>query len=102
MAIQLQPKETQIWRIVQAVIELVSGRHNSSGTVSLAINTTTTVVTAPNCSKKSSPQISPMTAHAATALATSWISSIDNGSFTLTHANNTQADRTFSWTATGG
>lgn len=102
MAIQLQPSETSIWRIVQAIIQLVNGRHNSSGQISLSINTTTTVVTAPNCSKGASPVLFPMTAHAAAALGTSWISSIDDGSFTLTHANNTQADRTFSWIATGG
>lgn len=102
MAIDLQPKESQIWRIVQALIQVIRGRHNSSGRVILAANTTTTVVVAPNCSHLSEPQLSPRTASAATALATTWISTVADGSFTITHLNSVVADRTFGWIATGG
>jgi len=102
VAIQLQPQETSIRRIVQAVIELVNGRHNSRGVVSLATGSTSTVVTAPNCSLEAIPVLSPLTANAAAALATTYIAAIEQGSFTIHHASNAQADRTFGWTATGG
>lgn len=102
MAIQLQPTETSIWRIVQAIIQLVEGRHNASGRIALVAGATTTVVPAPNCGKDSEPQISPRTANAAAAVPTTYISLVEKGSFTITHANNGQMDRIFGWTTTGG
>lgn len=102
MAIQLQPTETQLYRIVQAIMQLVEGRHNSAGEVTLTPGATTTVVQAPNCSKDAQVQITAKTLNAAGALATTFVSATDNGSFTLTHANNAQTDRIFGWTATGG
>ena len=102
MAIQLQPEERDIKRIVQSVIELNNGRHNAADTFTLTPAATTTVVAHPNCSKDCRPQITALTANAAAALATTYISSIDQGSFTVTHANNAQADRTFGYTVTGG
>lgn len=102
MAIQLRPEEKDIWTIVQAIIQLVEGRHNASGRVTLTPGATTTVVRHPNCSKDCEPQYSARTANAAAALATMYISSVEQGQFTFTHANNAQVDRTFGYTVTGG
>jgi hypothetical protein len=102
MAIQLQPEETAIRRIVQAIIQLVEGRHNAADEFTLTPGAAQTVVSHPNCSLECHPQFSARTANAAAALATTYISAIDQGSFTVTHANNAQVDRTFGYTVTGG
>ena len=102
MAIQLLPQERDIVRLVQAIRELVEGRHNAGGTLTLTPGTTTTVVSHPNCSVDCQPMLTARTANAAAALGTTYISAVNQGSFTVTHANNAQADRTFSYTVTGG
>jgi hypothetical protein len=45
--------------------------------------------------------LSPTTANAAAALATTYVSAVTQGSFTLTHANNAQTDKTFGYVALG-
>jgi|ERR1700694_96113 len=104
MAIQLQTTETNIWRIVQSVIQLVQGRHNAGGTVTLTPSATTTIVNHPNCSTDSYVDVfgGARTANAAAAVATSYISAVNLGSFTITHANNAQVDRIFLYKVTGG
>ena len=102
MAIQLQPGERDIRRVVDAVIQLVMGRQNSVGDVTLRTGQTTTTVNFPNCSKDCRVFLEQRTANAAAARATTYISSISQGSFTITHENNAQADRTFSFTCLGG
>lgn len=51
MAIQLQPGERDPQRIVDAIIQLVQGRQNSVGDVTLTPGATSTFVSFPNCSK---------------------------------------------------
>lgn len=92
-------------RMVDAVIQLVNGRHNAASAenpVTLTAAATTTVVTHPNMGLQSTVLLSPRTANAAAALATTYVSAKARGSFTLTHANNAQIDRTFDYTVTGG
>ena len=104
MAIQLLPTETAIWRIVQAVIQLVEGRHNAAGTVTLATGAaTTTVVSHPNCGADCSPQITARNAAAAAEMGagTVYVSAVANGSFTITHSASASA-RVFGYTVTGG
>ncbi len=104
MAIQLQPQDVDPYRMNQAIRELVEGRHNAGGTVTLTPNATTTVVTHPNCSRDSYVQVfgGAQTANAAAAVATSFIASVSQGSFSISHANNAQTDRRFYYTVTGG
>lgn len=106
MAIQLQPQEKDITRIVQAIIQLVEGRHNAGSNADRAFSLrpgfTTTVVSHPNCSVDSVVLLSPMTANAAAAIPTTYVSLVSQGAFTLTHLNNAQVDRTFRYTVTGG
>ena len=102
MAIQLQPEEKNITRIVQAAREAVEGRHNAFGEVTLTPAATTTVVAHPNCGLDSVVLLSPRSANAAAAIPTTWVSAVDRGGFTLTHANNAQVDRTFDFTCSGG
>lgn len=102
MAINLVPTETNLFRIVQAIRQLIQGRSDAVLQVTLTANVTTTVVTAINCSKDSEVFLSPRTANAATALATTWVSSVGQSTFTLTHANNAQVDRTYGVFCVGG
>jgi hypothetical protein len=83
--------------VAQAIRQLQQGRSNAAGLVTLAINTTTTTVTATNCATGSVPLLTPMTAHASAEFGngTIYISAVNNGSFVITHANNSQNDRTF-------
>lgn len=104
MAIQLQRGERDPQRIVDSVIELVTGRQNSIGDVTLRAGQTITVVTFPNCSKDCRIFLFPQTANAAAAVATTYILRADilQRSFTITHVNAGTTDRTFSFLAIGG
>lgn len=78
-----------------AIQQLQQGRSNALVLATLAAGTTTTTVDAPNCATGSAVLLSPTTANAAAALATTYPSTVSNGSFVLTHANNAQTDRIF-------
>lgn len=88
-------------RIVQAIRDLFAGRSNAVGQFTLTANTTTTTVTAPNASVASKITFGAKTANAAAATANMYISAQAQGSFTVTHANNAQTDRTFHYHAFG-
>jgi hypothetical protein len=102
-ALQLSPSETQAYRIVNAVRQLMQGRSNAAGTVTLAVSAVSTRVSAPNCAPGAQVFLFPRTAHAAAELAAGgcYVSAVGSGSFTLAHANNAQADRTFSYVCLG-
>lgn len=101
--INLAPGEGWSSRIVQAIRQLMQGRNNATGEVTLAASATTTTVAAPNCSSESEVFLQALTAHAAAEVGngTIYVSTIANGSFTITHASNSQTDRTYSWVALG-
>lgn len=101
--INLSPGERAIDRIVHAIRQIMQGRNNACGTVTLTENDTTTSVAAVNCAADSKIFLTPITADAAAELAAGglYVSAVANGSFTLTHANDTSTDRTFFWTAQG-
>src|SRR5688572_8914549 len=97
-AIELQPGEREPYRIVAAYISLVR-KWNASGQVTLRANQATTTVTksvspgAVNVAVGDEIMLSPRTANAAAAIATTYISAVGQGTFTITHANNAQADK---------
>jgi hypothetical protein len=93
--------ERDPFRIVQAINELFQGRSNATGTCTLTANATTTTVSAENCGDESIILLSPKTANAANAVATTYVSNVTNGAFTLTHANNAQTDKVFGYVAIG-
>lgn len=102
MAISLQPTETGLFRIVQAIRQLIQGRNDAVLQVTLTANAGSTVVSWINCSTDSKVFLSPTTANAAAALSTTRITAKAQGSFTITHANNAQTDRIFDVLVTGG
>jgi hypothetical protein len=100
--IVLSWKETSIPRIVQAVRQLLEGRSNAGGTVTLRNGHTTTVVSAPNCSPSCNVFLTPKTA-AAAALTPPYVQAADTllGSFTITHTDPGGTDATFGYEARG-
>jgi hypothetical protein len=99
----LSPDEQDRRKVNTAINQLAQGRSNAAGTVTLAASQGSTAVTAQNCGTGSVVMLSPLTAHAAAEIGngTVWVSAVAKGSFTLTHANNAQNDRTFGWVALG-
>ena len=95
--------EKDLSKITLAISELAQGRSNATGTCTLTISVTTTQVTAPTCAPGSTVVLTPTTAHASAEFGngTIYISTVAAGSFTITHASNTQADRTFLWAILG-
>ena len=84
-----------------AIQQLYAGRSNATGTVTLAAGAASTVVNPPNCAPQSSVFLFPKTANAAAALATTFINSVGKQSFTISHANNAQTDRSFFYVCLG-
>lgn len=101
--INLSPSETEPGRFNQAIRQMMQGRDNAGGTVTLTPNAASTTVSAPNCATGCGVFTEPTTASAATEKGngTMYVSAVVNGSFTITHANSAVADRSFFWTARG-
>jgi hypothetical protein len=102
-ALVLPPDESDRRKINTAINQLAQGRSNAVGSVTLIANAAATTVAAGNCGAGSVVLLSPLTAHAAAELGngTIFVSMVTNGSFTLTHANNAQTDRSFGFVAIG-
>lgn len=101
--IHLAPGETGVARIVQAIRQLMQGRDDAGGSVTLTANAASTSVSAPNCAAGSQVFLQATTATAATEVGngTIHVSAVANQSFTITHANSAVTTRTFFWTARG-
>ncbi|MFH1343602.1 MAG: hypothetical protein ABIL01_20715 [Pseudomonadota bacterium] len=89
--------ETDLKKIVLAIQQLAAGRSNAVGTVTLATGAATTAVMDKNCAVGSTPLLTPTTANAAAEAGngTMYVSTVTNGSFTITHASSGTPGRTF-------
>ena len=94
--------ETDLKKIILALQQLAAGRSNAVGSVTLATGVSTTVVADKNCSAGSTPILTPASASAAAELGsgTIYVSAVNNGAFTLTHANSATA-RTYLYALLG-
>lgn len=95
--------ETDQRKINLCIQQIAAGRSNAVGDVTLTANAATTVVSDLNCSENSLIMFMPTTANAATEFGagTLRVSTIANKTFTITHANNAQIDRTFRYAIYG-
>jgi hypothetical protein len=86
-----------------AIQQLYAGRSNAAGSVTLAAFEGSTTVDAVNCAPQCAVFLFPKTANAAAALAagTTFINSVGKQSFTISHANNAQTDRSFFYVCLG-
>ena len=101
---EVPPAGAPIREMVTAINQLVRGRNNAVGTVTLTASAATTTVTSENINANAVPVLVPQTANAAAEIGagTIYVSDVSAGSFTLTHANNAQTDRTFYFLTLGG
>lgn len=95
--------ENQPFRINGAIRELFEGRSNAVGEVTLTASAASTVVTAINCGSDSKIFLMPTTANAAADFASGslYVSDVSPGTFTITHPNDADSDKTFFWVALG-
>ncbi len=97
--INLTEKEPQTQNFV--IQQLIEGRSNAVGTVTLTANAASTVVTALNCGPSSAVFLFPTTANAAAIVAATYVSLVSAGTFTVTHTNSATADKSFFWVCLG-
>lgn len=96
-------EETDLKKVILAIQQIAAGRSNAVGSVTLTANAASTTVTDNNFAPGSVPKFTPTTANAAAEIGngTMYVSARANKSFTITHANNVQADRTFLYAIQG-
>jgi hypothetical protein len=94
-------QEKDLAKYALALQQLAAGRSNATGSVTLTASATSTVVTADNCAPGSAVFLFPKTANAAAALSTTYVGTVAKQSFTITHANNAQTDRSFFYVCLG-
>ena len=88
-------------QIAEVVNRTIDGKLNSTGSVTLTASATSTVVAEARSGPDSVILFMPTTANAAAELATMFVSSRGKQTFTITHANNGQTDRTFKYVVIG-
>jgi len=93
-------------KAAQVIRSLLAGNINSTTTLTLTANAATSTLTDPNLTPEKVVLFDPTTANAAAELAagTIYVLTANRGvqSWTVTHANNAQADRTFRVLIIGG
>lgn len=89
--------------VAEVVNRLLSGKMNVTLSVTLTASAASTTVIDARVGVFSALPYNPVTAHAAAEIAAGgfYVSAQQNGQFTLTHANNAQADRTFTFAILG-
>jgi hypothetical protein len=81
--------------------QLMEGRSNAVGTLTLASSSTSgTVVTATNCSTSSTVALLPLTQHAAWEMGIAFVTP-GKGQFTVLHSTNGSTDRDFAYAVVG-
>lgn len=87
--------------VTNVLNNVLKGKLNNTSTVTLTANAATTTLTDSRIGANSVISLMPTTANAAGALATTYFNTFLDGSCVINHANNAQADKTFSLTITG-
>ena len=89
--------------VASAINLLIDGKNNATGTFTLTASTTTTTVSDLRAGTNSVITYVPITANASSEIGagTIFISARNDESFVLTHANNSQSDRTFIYAIIG-
>ena len=95
----LNPGETNLSKIVHAVRQIIEGRSNAVGSVTLTHDgsATSTLVKAPSCGPTSMVVLTPTTAHAGAVATTTIVKPADVGQaqFYITHAATASSDLTY-------
>ena len=89
--------------LATATNQIADGRSNATGTVTLTANQATTTLTDIRIGTDTVIALMPTTANAAAELGAGglYIGTVTGGSATITHANNAQSDRTYTYSLQG-
>lgn len=98
LPVKFSSTDEAIRRLVLAINVNADGKY---GTVTLAAGATSTTLTDVNLTAASVISLTPTTANAAAAIATTFIGAVVIGGATITHANNATVDRIFKYAVTG-
>jgi len=92
-------------KVSESINQIIDGKIGSNSTVTLTANAASTAVKDFRLGKDSVVLLMPLTANAATALASTYITEANiaplTNQFTITHANNAQTDRDFRYVILG-
>jgi len=94
-------KEEWLRQIALSINLMIDGQSNATGEVTLTANNTSTVVADLRVGINARIFLMPTTSNAAAAIGTTYISSTGKQTFTITHANNAQTDKTFKYAIIG-
>ena len=99
---KLNPSGALPREISEVVNNLVEGKSNNTGTITLAVaSATTTTLYDERIGYDSVIVFMPTTANAASAMTNLYVSAKTQGSATLTHSANTSADKTYGYIVVG-
>lgn len=99
---KLNPAGALPREISEVVNNLVEGKSNNTGTITLAVaSATTTTLNDERIGYDSVIVFMPTTANAASAMTNLYVSAKTQGSATLTHSANTAADKTYGYIVVG-
>jgi len=100
---RLSPLANDAREVATIVNNILDGKINATGTVTLTASAASTAVTEDRAGATSVILFMPTTANAAAEQAAGgmYVSSRGKQTFTITHANNTQSDRTFGYIVIG-
>lgn len=101
MALTPLSRVSTIEQVVNAVNAILRGRSNATGSVTLTASVTSTTINDARISSDSVLLLSPQTANAAGAVATTYQGITANGSVVIQHANAVTTDRTFKYVICG-
>ncbi len=89
--------------IAERLNAALGGKLDNTGTVTLTHDAGSTAVSDPRVGGDTKITFTPTSAHAATEIGngTMYVSSVGKQTFTITHANNAQTDRTFDYVIHG-
>lgn len=102
MTIQvLIPQNATALQIATTTNELLKGRANNVGEITLTASVTTTTIDDIRIRQTMTAVLIPRTANAAAAMTNVYISAVADGSITLTHTSTATVDRTFDYVLHG-
>lgn len=101
LSVALKPTPEAMRAIGVAHNHVLQGRLNVNRVVTLTVSAFTTTFQDPRLSALSALHFEPLTANAAVAKPTIWVSGKINGQCTINHQNSTSADKTYTITILG-
>lgn len=97
-----QPDEIRHRRDIAQWSQWVNQGHlSNTGSVTLTASATTTTVTDDRVGVNTVPILQPATSSAAALYLSTWVSTVTNGSFTITHSSTAAVDKTFRYALLG-